>query len=267
MAALALPFAVYSLPDLFFRSNTPQSLPSLLRTKPSNGLHETLSQKPSTTSLLLDLPAEIRLQIYGLALAQSSCFRHSHTRPPHPGTALALLRVNRSIYDEARLIPFQRSQIEFQKWYGSSMFCCITFLKTIEDWQRREIRTLDITVNGRELDGWQAREGWHPVCELLKTERSAPVGLRSMTLKINGTRGFSWGNVLKTDAAWVCGGLRKVTSLRSLLIVLGDAEIEEELVLRFEQTLRIQSPFAIVQKEAAPVETKVEESRTYLWNL
>lgn len=170
------------LPNLLYVSGKPQWLPSVPQSSHVNEWHEESSEEASTTFSLLNIPAEVRPHIYGLVLAQTDCFCHSHTRSPNAGTALALLRVNRSIYDEARLLPFPLSQIEFQKWYGSSMFCCNTFLRILQVWQRREIRTLDLTVNGRELSGRQAREGWHQPCKLLRLDDAAPMNVRSMTL-------------------------------------------------------------------------------------
>ena len=219
---------------------------------------------------LLALPAEIRLQIYGLVLAQTTCFRHSHTRPPSQGTALSLLRVNRVIYNEARLLPFQISDIAFQKWYGSSIFCCTAFLKSIQDWQRREVRTLSLTVNGRELSGWQAREGWLQICNLLSVEAPVPGGVGAMTLSINGTRGFNWDDLLQMDATWIREGLQKIKSLKKMVIVLSDADVEKELVLRFEESLKQLVPMVEVRNESPlPAEPLLEERRSFTisWNL
>ncbi|MCJ1394264.1 hypothetical protein MMC18_007142 [Xylographa bjoerkii] len=220
------------------------------------------------THHLLTLPTEIRLQIYGFVLAQTNCFRHAHTRPPKQGAALSLLRVNRAIYNEAHLLPFQLSEIAFQKWYGSSIFCCTAFLKSIQDWQRRELRTLSLTVNGRELSGWQARKGWLQICELLSAEAPVPGGVRVMTLNINGTRGFNWEDLLNVDAAWVREGLQEIKSLKKLVIVLGDADVKTELVALFEQSLKQCFPVVEVQIEAPlPAEPACEERRNSFWNL
>ncbi|MCJ1377321.1 hypothetical protein MMC17_000415 [Xylographa soralifera] len=271
MAVLTIPFSVHSLPRLSYTSDKSQWLHSF--SKPSR-LQEPQA-KPASKSInltphLFALPAEIRLQIYGLVLAQTSCFRHSHTRPPHAGTALSLLRVNRAIYNEARLLPFQLSDIAFQKWYGSSIFCCTAFLKSIENWQRREVRTLHLTVNGRELSGWQAREGWLQICELLSAEAPVPGGVRVMTLNINGTRGFNWDDLLNVDAAWVREGMQKMKSLQKIAIVLSDADVEKELVVHFEEGLKQCFLIVEVRNEAPPpAGPPLEERRTFAfpWNL
>jgi len=269
MAALAMVLSIHSLPWLSYPSDKPQWLQSF-----SEPIHAQESQaKPAPKSTksahhLLTLPAEIRLQIYGLVLAQTDCFRHSHTRPPHQGAALSLLRVNKAIYNEARLLPFQLSEIAFQKWYGSSIFCCTAFLKSIQDWQRREVRSLDLTVNGRELSGWQAREGWLQICELLSGEAAVPGGVRAMSLNINGTRGFNWDDLLKMNATWVREGLQKMTSLKKLVIVLGDAEVEKELVVGFEESLNECFPTVELRQVAPlPAEPPLESRRYFPWNL
>ncbi|MCJ1431863.1 hypothetical protein MMC27_001219 [Xylographa pallens] len=271
MAVLTIPFSVHNLPQLSYTSDKPQWLFSF--SKP-NHLRES-HVKPASKSInatphLLTLPTEIRLQIYGLVLAQTSCFRHAHTRPPQAGTALSLLRVNQAIYNDARLLPFQLSDIAFQKWYGSSVFCCTAFLKSIQDWQRREVRALNLTVNGRELSGWQAREGWLQICELLSAEVPVPGGVRTLTLSINGTRGFNWDDLLKMDAAWVREGLQKVKSLKKMVILLSDADVEKELVVRFEASLKQCFPTVEVRNEAPPPAGPLpDEPRTFIfpWNL
>ncbi|MCJ1287448.1 hypothetical protein MMC26_006799 [Xylographa opegraphella] len=271
MAVLRLPISVSNLPQLYCTSDKPQWL--LPFSKPSH-LQEVYA-KPASISTnetlhLLALPTEIRLQVYGHVLAQTDCFRHSHTRPPSQSTALSLLRVNKAIYNEARLLPFQLSSINFQKWYGSSVFCCTAFLKSIQDWQRREVRTLSLTVNGRELSGWQAREGWLQICKLLSAEAHVPAGVRTITLCVNGTRGFNWDALLNMDAAWVSEGLQSIRSLKNLVIVLSDADVDKELVLRFKESISQFFPTVEIRTEGTlPVEPPVEERRTsaFSWSL
>ena len=271
MDVLAIPFSVHNLGRLSHTSDKPQWLHSFYNSDLAPEPKDEPKPSPKPTNPphhLLTLPAEVRLQIYGLVLAQASCFRHAHTRPPYQGTALSLLRVNRTIYHEARLLPFQLSQIAFQKWYGSSMFCCTAFLKSILAWQRREVRTLDLAVNGRELSGWQAREGWLQVCELMSTAAPVSGDVRMMMLTINGTRGFNWVDLLSVDAAWVADGLRKLTSLKTLVIVLSDADVMEELVMAFEESLGQLFPAVDVRKVAPlPVEPPCAERGNSFWNL
>ncbi|MCJ1401707.1 hypothetical protein MMC11_004924 [Xylographa trunciseda] len=269
MAVVTVPFSVHSLPRVSYTSDKSRRLHSFF--KPSSV--QDSQAKPTQESIqpihnLLTLPAEIRLQIYGLVLVQTNCFRHSHARHPLQGTALSLLRVNQAIYNEARLLPFQVSEIAFQKWYGSSVFCCTAFLKSIEDWQRREVRTLNLTVNGRELSGWQAREGWLQICEILSVEAPVPGGVRNMTLNINGTRGFNWDDLLKTNSAWVREGLQKLKTVKKLVIVLSSADVEKELVVLFEESLKQSFPVVEVRQEAPPpAEPPLESRRHFPWNL
>ncbi|MCJ1406754.1 hypothetical protein MMC19_000822 [Ptychographa xylographoides] len=230
---------------------------------------DTVGQQPQIRSSLFRLPLEIRLQIYELILAQIGCPRHCPIKPPRGVSALSLLRINRAIYNEARLLPFQKSEIVFQRWYGSSVFCCNGFLKSIQPWQRQEIRALNLAINGRELDGWQAREGWLQMCALLGEQASSQTGLRSLIMGINGTRGFLWENVLKEDASWVVDGLDHLKSLTTLVVTLVDGHVEQEAIRCFEQVLKQRVPSASVRMHTPSTESGKEyyENSRRLWNL
>ena len=84
-----------------------------------------------------------------------------------------------------------------------------------------------------------------------------------MTLSINGTRGFNWDDLLNIDAAWIREGLQQVKSLKKMVILLSDADVEKELVVRFEANLKQCFLTAEVRNEAPPPpEPQPKERRT-----
>ena len=90
-----------------------------------------------------------------------------------------------------------------------------------------------------------------------------------MTLNVNGTRGFKWDDLLNMDAAWVREGLQKIKSLRKMVIVLSDADVERKLVSQFEESLKQCIPLVEVRTIAPPPAEPPLEERTFAfaWNL
>lgn len=125
------------------------------------------------SSRILALPLELRLQIYSHALTLQS----PKTPDKVAGTArllftsqicTSLLLVNRQIYHEARLLPFQVNDWIFTECFRSSVFSAHLFLAKLETWQRAALRSLEIAVVGREIVERRRREeGWDAVVGLL----------------------------------------------------------------------------------------------------
>ena len=199
---------------------------------------------------LLQYPLEIRLQIYEYVLTQPILFKHPYSGHPHGGTSLALLEVNRQIYHEARLLPFKLNKFCFQRWYGSSIFCCKSFLKSLQDWQISSIQRMEITVTERDLGDWQSTEGWLKICQAIGPSGGKQPGLRSLTLMVDEIQGCDGETVFDGHQAWA-EDLRKFTTLRTLRILVRNKEIRIETLGAFEMELR--QAFASVEIDVQKV--------------
>ena len=135
--------------------------------------------KRDTTCHLLALPAELRLQIYALALTAS--FDVS----PQPaynaifvGTVdTDLLLTCRQIYAEARSIPFAINSFYFYEWYGSSTYNVKRFLCALQPWQRACLKRLEFTVVEEELAEWRCQT-LEDVLRLLLDAKGAKLRVR-----------------------------------------------------------------------------------------
>jgi hypothetical protein len=116
-------------------------------------------------SLFLRLPAELRLRIYELVLTRTYTMFHPSLNPktygqpgqkippPQKSNAVALLKVNRQIHHETRLLPFQLGKLteaDYFTWCvkldgGLSYLGYVNgTLQSLQPWQQREIRNLEL---------------------------------------------------------------------------------------------------------------------------
>jgi hypothetical protein len=104
--------------------------------------------------LIFEVPTEILLKIYTLVVGTCSSTHHPFNihRLGKTPIALDLLLVNRKIYAEARLLPFQLTMFNFNKWNGTGVQYCNSFLRRIREWQSREIRHISLGVVGVNVD-------------------------------------------------------------------------------------------------------------------
>ncbi len=205
------------------------TLPATWRFKPVIPIHyqappvpqQTRSQLPP--SRLLSLPLEIRLQIYTLALHSTPLPSSTPLEPvpshqhPLPLLAthhrLALLLVNRQIYNEARLLPFTTNTFLFRKSFGSSVYAAKKFLGQLERWQREAVRRLEVSVVGR----WEEELG--VVCGLLGGGEGrgcvvvVRVGKEIGWEEFGEAGAFAWMGVMamsyRQDDSWVRGMIEK----------------------------------------------------------
>ena len=135
---------------------------------------EMLSKPKTTTCHLLALPAELRLQIYALALTTS--FDVSPQPADNPilvGTVdTDLLLTCRQIYEEARTIPFAINRFYFYEWYDSSTYNVKRFLSALQPWQRACLKRLEFTVVEEELAEWRCQT-LEDVLRLLQDAKAA----------------------------------------------------------------------------------------------
>ena len=143
---------------------TPISPPALVTAS------EPLLRKPSP---LLALPFELRHQIYTHALSL-----HDNVLPKSPTNdhtplfvghiSLSLLLVNRQIYHEVCLLPFEVNTFVFTTCWGSSVASARTFMNRLSDAQRAAMRSIEVVVAERGIvGGWSSGEGLENVFRLL----------------------------------------------------------------------------------------------------
>lgn len=186
-------------------------------------------------SVLLDLPAELRLRIYAFALTLDP---NLPSKKPHPKPqnligrlpSPSLLLTCRQIYHEARLLPFQINAFDFQPFYSRNLQCSRQFLRQLESWQVCEIRDLRLAVIERDVKAWGIGYLFLDVCDMLGS------GLRSLRLELQGS--FENYNWLETEAPWVADGLFRLKRLHRLDIVSNDKGVEQLRLEEFESALR-----------------------------
>ncbi|KAF6231943.1 hypothetical protein HO173_009780 [Letharia columbiana] len=184
-------------------------------------LHANMSAEPSSTSInlsaraqptvtsspLLSLPLELRLQIFAHTLSLTPRLKPSFPTDTNEKRHLfydhvenSLLLVSRQIYQEARLLPFQSNTFIFAKTYGSSIVSAIKLLEKLLDWQREAVRSVEIAVVGREIvEGWRREAGWEAAVRLLSSSK--------VEARVRIQEGDVWiGNGAEATACWLPNG-------------------------------------------------------------
>jgi len=190
-------------------------------------------------SFILELPPEILLRIYILVLGTCGSTQQPYDiyRLGKSPIALDLLLVNRKIYAEARLLPFQLTVFNFNQWNGTGIQYCNSFLRRICDWQAREIRHISLGVVGVNVDRWKDN-GFVDICRIVNGTAGGTTGLRSLRLSISGCLAYGGEKVFDIGAPWVTEGLGRLRALQSLdIIIVGDGA--KQSVLRvFEEAVQ-----------------------------
>jgi hypothetical protein len=175
-------------------------------------------------SFILELPPEILLEIYTLVIGTCGSTQQSYDiyRLGKSPISLDLLLVNRKIYAEARLLPFQLTVFNFNQWNGTGIQYCNSFLRRICEWQAREIRHISLGVVGVNVDRWKDN-GFVDICRIVDGTKAGATGLRSLRLSISGCLAYGGEKVFDVGAPWVTEGLGKLRALQSLeIIIVGD---------------------------------------------
>ncbi len=191
--------------------------------------------------MLLRIPVELRLKIYGLVFGPCPCRNpNAHYTPKHQ-IALNMLLVNRQIYAEARKLAFQAHDFNFHRWSGTGVHFCRIFLQRLHRWQMRSIRKLSLkAVESCLVNASSSRQSnweWLDLCAMLAGEEG-PNGaeLRELSLTIEGQR-VDGSKLLDVDAEWIQLGIRSLKSLRHLEIVLAGDMIERGVAETFKAKL------------------------------
>jgi len=188
-------------------------------------------------SRLMCLPAELRLQIWELVFAQTNFTiaypdntLNTHPQPSQPTQApwnkntVALLKVNRLIYSEARLLPFQIgffSVLDYFSWYmgtnGRTSYFTYhnNVLHSLQDWQRREIRYLQLRVVNPDLKLFI----WREYNMAMSTRRDNPLGFRQAYQLLARMDDGEGGARLQEDIGhWTAGHLTALPALKTVMV-------------------------------------------------
>jgi len=166
----------------------------------------------------LRLPLEVRLVIYTHCLArplQHAYNIHNLGRQ----LMLDLLLVNHQIYHEARLIPFQENVFDFDKWNGTGLYYCQSFLRHLQFWQRLHVRKIKLNVLAVSLICETGVGGWLDLCRQLGCSGRKDEGLKALQLTISGCI-TKWEETFDQNAPWVVDGLLKLHSLQILEVTV-----------------------------------------------
>ncbi|KAK3393706.1 hypothetical protein B0H63DRAFT_458907 [Podospora didyma] len=227
-------------------------------------------------STLLNLPVEIRLQIYTWILLQNPmrqaelspgypaptpsaylvtpakpsvaeeihhrCRHHHHSflsNRPTGSIPTSLLQTCRQIYLEARVIPFHANEFVFPNWFASGLTAAVAFVRGLPcDWQRESMRFVRLEVT---------TEGYHPYALMHGVKTCKAERVRDWTelcglwgVGLRGLRlriAFRGERVLGDDEEWV-QGWEKLKGLRWLEVELVGVEAGGGMMMGDEEKVR-----------------------------
>lgn len=188
-------------------------------------------QRPAhkcSTFPLLDLPYEVRLQIYNFVFTVDPNTTLSHAAHPPKFhmtrrlPSMSLLLASSQVYHEVRLLPLRCNTFDFFRWYSSNVFECRQFLRKLQPWQVSQVRSIQLAVTEADLkrpDPEVAGTSDSECCLLDVCQVVGPF-LRHLDLDISVVfdPSFDW---YSAASYWLQQGLARFSDLRSLRIVLG----------------------------------------------
>ncbi len=204
------------------------------------------NQETQQQSHFFHLPFEIRLSIYIHLLGCMTPDKHPHNfqlKRRHE-LAVDLLLVNRQIYREARLVPFQHNVFDFAQWNGTGLLYCDLFLRRLRPWQRRGVRTIILDVLAISITSPGHTQRWLDLCNELGCPEQGTsceadsAGLTTLRLKISGCIMGGGRHTFDINSHWVEDGLLELTSLRLLEITVDTEGVDEGLLPKFIADLR-----------------------------
>jgi len=96
----------------------------------------------------------------------------------HGKMPTALLLANRTIYLEARVVPFHRGELVFRNWWSSGAWSASVTTRRMTTWQQEETRYARVELRAGDLDRSDAVARWVELCGRWGT------GLRGMRLRM-----------------------------------------------------------------------------------
>ncbi len=188
-------------------------------------------------SLFLRLPAELRLRIYELVLTRTYTMFHPSLNPktygqprqktprPQNRNVVALLKVNRQINHETRLLPFQLGKLNVADHFtwcvkldGNLSYLGYVngTLESLQPWQRGEIRNLELQITKKHLK-WLI---WQEYSVAMRTMRENVREFRQVYPSLAQANAVEGGEGLLEDTAhWAAGYLLMLTPLAKMTLL------------------------------------------------
>lgn len=188
-------------------------------------------------SPFLRLPAELRLRIYKLVLTRTYTMFYPTLNPkmhgqpcqkkPRPvnSNAVALLKVNRQIHHETRLLPFQLGKLTVADHFtwcvkldGNLSYLGYVngILVSLQPWQWGEIRNLELRITKKYLK-WLI---WQEYSVAMRTMRENVRTFRQAYPSLAQANAVEGGEGLLEDTAhWAAGHLLMLTPLAKMTLL------------------------------------------------
>lgn len=193
---------------------------------------------PATNgSPFLRLPAELRLRIYELVLTRTYTLFHPSLNPktygqpwqktprPQNSNAVALLKVNRQIHHETRLLPFQLGKLTVADHFtwcvkldgGLSYLGYVNgTLLSLQPWQQCEVRNLELGTTKEHLK----RLIWREYRLVMRTMRENVRTFRQTNPSLAQANAVEGGEGLLEDTAhWAAVHLLMLTPLAKMTLL------------------------------------------------
>jgi len=238
---------------------------SLNEPEPATISSQGMEPAVSSEAAFSRLPAEMRNQIYELVFRQTYSVSRpgpagnmqtgisqnvqssegteasGSTPPAQKPNPVALLEVNRQIYNETRLLPFHLGTLtvlDYYKWFtdtngGPSYLSFIKHtLKSLRTWQRAEIRHLELGVTPRVLKLFI----WKEYNVAMRSGDRNNRGFRQLFQILAQLNNDASTNpeVLGEVGHWIAGHLPGLTALETVSIAGTDIAISRERTLSAE---------------------------------
>ncbi|KAL5619449.1 hypothetical protein FOVSG1_001671 [Fusarium oxysporum f. sp. vasinfectum] len=188
---------------------------------------------------------------------------------PLSGLPTSLLRTNRQIYSEARLLPFTQNEFVFVNWFASGLWAARAFTRALAPWQRGSLRYVRLEVLARDVVvGGAGREEWRALC----TEWASGVrGLRmkmvlgASTSVVTGPA-FGGGVGRRAEAArrWVGEGLALMEQLERVEMEVVAREMSDLDKLEWCETLQAELREAGLGRIVVVCTEKVQEKMEWI---
>lgn len=213
---------------------------ALARMDTNNNFKSNTDEVEEVLPSFLLLPPEVRLVIYMHCLVVPLQHAYSNHNLGQQ-LELNLLLVNRQIYDEARLIPLQHNVFDFDRWNGTGLFYCQSFLRSLQFWQRVHVRNIKLNVLAVTLTCETGVGRWLDLCGEFGRSGRKDEGLQSLQLTISGCI-IKCKETFDLSALWVARGLLKLNSLQSLEVTVVTEDVNLDLLTKFISSVQNRLP-------------------------
>ncbi|RGP79840.1 hypothetical protein FLONG3_2020 [Fusarium longipes] len=188
---------------------------------------------------------------------------------PLSGLPTNILRANRQIYREARLVPFEQNEFVFVNWFASGLWAARAFTRSLAHWQRAALRYVRLEVLARDVVvGGAGREEWRALC----SEWAISVrGLRmkmvlgASTSVVTGPA-HGGGVERRAEAArqWVGEGLGLMTRLETVEMEVVAREMSDMDRIAWCETLQRELREGALEKVVVVCTEKVQEKMEWI---